>query len=129
MTPQAALPKPDGTVIKNDRNLFLAMKQAEGLTCHHRRRTFSHLKPPEPQEKNFFAKIQSISSKLDVRRDPRGCKERRRAMPGAGGRQGDTLGVRGWIKVLCLRVSLSLGSWRDIAISFRWGKIVKSYMA
>lgn len=45
-------------------------------------------KPPEPPGRNLFAKIQSISSKLDVRRDPRGCKEGRRDTPELGGREG-----------------------------------------
>lgn len=47
-------------------------------------------------------------------------------MPGVGGRQGDTLGVRDCVKVLCLHISLSLGSWRYTAISFRWGKNSKA---
>lgn len=120
VTPHTALPKPNGTVIKNDRNLFLAMKQAEGLTCHHRSRTFSHLNPQSPR-KNFFAKIQSISSKLNVRRAPRGCNSEEGYSRSWKKSMGYTRGERLYQSAFSLvHVSLSLGSWRYIAISFRW---------
>lgn len=102
VTPHIALPKPNGTVIKNDRNLFLAMEQVEELTCHHGRGTFSHLNPQSPG-RNLFAKIQSISSKLDVRRDLRGCKEGRRDTPELGGKEGMS---QGWETVSKRLVSI-----------------------
>lgn len=101
VTPHTALPQPNGTVIKNDRNLLLAMEQAEELTCHHRRGTFSHLNPQSPR-RNLCAKIQSISSKLNVRRESQrlGGREERYARTGRKG--GDSPGLGDCIKAPCL---------------------------
>lgn len=50
VTQHAALPQPNGAIIKNDRNLFLATKQAEATDVSSQKKELFTPRPPEPQE-------------------------------------------------------------------------------
>lgn len=50
VTQHAALPQPNGAIIKNDRNLFLATKQAEATDVSSQKKELFTPRPPELQE-------------------------------------------------------------------------------